>query len=88
MDTCPWYVARYMRSRAGCQVPDSPEGQLLHDPAPDPALNVPAGQAVQFPPFGPVKPALHSQSEDASLPAGAEDPAKMPSRQLAVRAAS
>jgi len=54
-----------------------PGGQLLHDPAPDPALNVPAGQAVHVPPFGPVKPALHSQSEDASLPPGEEDPAMM-----------
>jgi len=51
-----------------------PEGQLLHDPAPDPALNVPAGHAVHGPPFGPVKPALHAQSEEASLWAGEEDP--------------
>ena len=35
-----------------------------------------------------VKPALHVQSKKASLPAGEEDPAKMPSRQLAVRTAS
>jgi len=58
-----------------------PEGQLLHDPAPDPALNVPAGHAAQLPPFGPVKPALHAQSEEASLWAGEEDPATMLSRQ-------
>jgi hypothetical protein len=72
-------------SRAGCQIPDSPEGQLLHDPAPDPALNVPAGHAVHGPPFGPVKPALHAQSEEASLWAGEEDPAMMLSSQLAIR---
>ena len=58
-----------------------PEGQLLHDPAPDPALNVPAGHAMHGPPFGPVKPALHAQSEEASLWAGEEDPAMMLSRQ-------
>ena len=44
-----------------------PEGQLLHDPAPDTALYVPAPHAVHVPPFGPVKPALHVQSEEASL---------------------
>ena len=52
-----------------------PEGQLLHDPAPDTALYVPATHAVHVPPFGPVKPALHVQSEEASLPAGEDDPA-------------
>ena len=65
-----------------------PEGQLLHDPAPDAVLYLPVGHAVQLPPLGPVKPALHAQSEEASLWAGEEDPAKMPSRQLAVRTAS
>ena len=64
-----------------------PEGQLLHDPAPDTALYVPATHAVHVPPFGPVKPALHTQSEEASLPAGEDDPAMMPSRQLAVHVA-
>ena len=59
-----------------------PEGQLLHDPAPDTALYVPATHAVHVPPFGPVKPTLHAQSEEASLPAGEDDPAMMPSRQL------
>ena len=65
-----------------------PEGQLLHDPAPDTALYVPATHAVHVPPFWPVKPALHAQSEEASLPAGEDDPAMMPSRQLAVHVAS
>ena len=65
-----------------------PEGQLLHDPAPDTALYVPAAHAVHVPPLGPVKPALHVQSEEASLPAGEVDPAMMRSRQLAVHAAS
>ena len=37
---------------------------------------------------GPVKPALHVQSVEASLPAGEVDPAMMRSRQLAVHAAS
>ena len=64
-----------------------PAGQLLHDPAPDTALYVPAAHAVHVPPFGPVKPALHAQSEEASLPAGEDDPAMMPSRQLAVHVA-
>ena len=64
-----------------------PEGQLLHDPAPDTALYVPAKHAVHVPPFGPVKPALHAQSKRASLPAGEDDPAMMPSRQLAVHVA-
>ena len=64
-----------------------PAGQLLHDPAPDTALYVPATHAVHVPPFGPVKPALHAQSEEASLPAGEDDPAMMPSRQLAVHVA-
>ena len=64
-----------------------PEGQLLHDPAPGTAsaLYLPARHAVHVTPLGPVKPALHAQSEAASLPAGEEDPAMMPSRQLAVR---
>jgi len=74
--------------RVGCQARDSPEGQLLHDPAPDAALYVPAGHAAHVPPFGPVKPASHAQSEAASLPAGEEDPAITPSRQLAARTAS
>ena len=65
-----------------------PEGQLLHDPAPGTALYLPARHAVHVTPLGPVKPALHAQSEEASLPTGEEDPAKMPSRQLAVRTAS
>ena len=65
-----------------------PEGQLLHDPAPDTALYVPAAHAVHVPPLGPVKPVLHAQSEEASLPAGEVDPAMMHSRQLAVHAAS
>ena len=65
-----------------------PEGQLLHDPAPGTALYLPARHAVHISPFDPVKPALHAQSEAASLPAGEEDPAMMPSRQLAVRTAS
>ena len=65
-----------------------PEGQLLHDPAPDTALYVPAAHAVHVPPLGPVKPALHAQSEEASLPAGEVDPAMMHSRQLPVHAAS
>ena len=64
-----------------------PEGQLLHDPAPDTALYVPAAHAVHVPPLGPVKPALHAQSEEASLPAGEDDPAMMPSRQLAFHVA-
>ena len=64
-----------------------PAGQMLHDPAPDTALYVPATHAVHVPPFGPVKPALHAQSEEASLPAGEDDPAMMPSRQLAVHVA-
>ena len=64
-----------------------PEGQLLHDPAPDTALYVPAVHAVHVPPFGPVKPALQAQSEEASLPAGEDDPAMMPSRQLVVHVA-
>ena len=64
-----------------------PEGQLLHDPAPDAALYVPAAHATHVPPLGPVKPALHAQSEEASLPAGEDDPAMMPSRQLAVHVA-
>ena len=63
-----------------------PAGQLLHDPAPGTALYVPATHAVHLPPFGPVKPALHAQSE-ASLPAGEDDPAMMSSRQLAVHVA-
>lgn len=65
-----------------------PVGQMLHDPAPETALYVPATHAVHVPPFGPVKPALHAQSEKASLPAGEDDPAMMPSRQLAVHVAS
>ena len=64
-----------------------PAGQMLHDPAPDTALYVPATHAVHVPPFGPVKPALHAQSEEESLPAGEDDPAMMPSRQLAVHVA-
>ena len=51
-----------------------PEGQLLHDPAPDTALYVPAAHAVQ--------------SEEASLPSGEVDPAMMRSRQVPVHAAS
>ena len=65
-----------------------PEGQLLHDPAPDTALYVPAAHAVHVPPLGPVKPALHLQSEEASLPAGEVDPAMMPSRHHPVHAES
>ena len=65
-----------------------PEGQLLHDPAPDTALYVPAPHAVHVPPFGPVKPALHAQFEEVLLPVGEDDPAMMPSRQLAVHVAS
>ena len=65
-----------------------PEGQLLHDPAPDTALYVPAAHAVHVPPLGPVKPALHLQSEEASLPAGEVDPAMMPSCQHPVHAES
>ena len=64
-----------------------PAGQMLHDPAPDTSLYVPAAHAVHVPPFGPVKPALHAQSEEASLPAGEDDPAMMPSRQRAVHVA-
>ena len=60
----------------------------MHDAAPDPVLYLPARHAVHGPPFGPVKPALHAQSVEASLTAGEEDPAKMPSRQLAVPTAS
>ena len=60
-----------------------PEGQSLHDPAPDTALYVPAPHAVHVPPLGPVKPALHVQSVEASLPAVEDEPAMMPSRQLA-----
>ena len=55
---------------------------MLHDPAPDTALYVPATHAVHVPPFGPVKPTSHAQSEEASLPAGEDDPTMMPSRQL------
>ena len=65
-----------------------PEGRVLHDPVPDPVLYLPARHAVHGQPFGPVKPALHAQSVEASLTAGEEDPAKMPSRQLAVPTAS
>ena len=65
-----------------------PAGQMLHDPAPDAALYVPAAHAVHVPPLGPVKPALHAQSEEVSLPAGEVDPAMMHSRQLFVHAAS
>ena len=50
-----------------------PAGQMLHDPAPDTSLYVPATHAMQ--------------SEEASLPAGEDDPAMMPSRQLAVHVA-
>ena len=64
-----------------------PAGQMLHNPAPDTALYIPAAHAVHVPPFGPVKPALHAQSEEASLPAGEDDPAMVPSRQLAVHVA-
>ena len=60
-----------------------PEGQLLHDPAPVDDLYLPDVHCEHVPPLGPVKPALHVQSVEASLPAVEDEPAMMPSRQLA-----
>ena len=62
-----------------------PGGQLLQAPAPAVSLNLPASHARHGPPLGPPNPALHTQSEAASLPASEEVPTMMPSRQLAVR---
>ena len=64
-----------------------PAAQSEHDATFDAVEYLPAAHAVHVPPFGPVKPALHAQSEEASLPAGEDDPAMMPSRQLAVHVA-
>ena len=47
-----------------------PEGQLLHDPAPDAVLYLPAGHAVHVAPSGPVYPGLHRQ---VTLPDGASE---------------
>ena len=47
-----------------------PEGQSLHDPAPVDDLYLPTEHAKHGPPSGPVKPALHRQSDTASLAAG------------------
>ena len=47
-----------------------PEGQSLHDPAPVDDLYLPDVHCEHVPPLGPVKPALHVQSDTASLPAG------------------
>ena len=60
-----------------------PEGQSLHDPAPVDDLYLPDVHCEHVPPLGPVKPALHVQSDTASLPAVEDEPAMMPSRQLA-----
>ena len=81
-------VDMYMRSRAGYQTHDAPEGQLLQDPVPETALYVPPGHVVHAPSLEPVKPGLQVQSDKASLPGGEEDPAVMPSCQLAVCIAS
>ena len=70
------------------EVLNLPEGQLLHDPAPVVSLYSPGAQGEHAPPSGPVKPALHVQSEASSLPAGEEEPAMMPSRQRTARDAS
>ena len=44
-------------------------GHAVHAPAPGESLYLPVSHTVHVPPFGPVYPALHSQSSRASLAA-------------------
>jgi len=46
---------------------DANAGHSSHAPAPVSFLKVPAGHAAHVPPFAPVKPVLHVQSDSATL---------------------